>query len=260
MEAALIEQCSLVRGYLLNPQTPRQIVEAFDMVVGAAARSVIVVQTKQKQEAIEKPVNASTHYDKMTRRPAAATVKRRARKCKLTLDNLPDIQRDHDAGQPNGVIAAPYGVSDQTIVNFLRKNGTYNPQATGGRPKRPPAPPELPKEDMLGDKLVTPKLIRSLGMKVLSVKKKTINDFGPFQPGDLVDMHDMLAQGKDTSDIAEYFTERDTVCTKIEVEEFILIHQNVQITRCAPAYNPQIVGKKNYGGRPESIAPEDLTQ
>lgn len=52
---------------------------------------------------------------------------------------------------------------------------------------------------------------------------------GALYPGDLVDIHEMLSQGKTTAQIAESYG-----CKKEELEAFILQHKNVQITRCAP--------------------------
>lgn len=52
---------------------------------------------------------------------------------------------------------------------------------------------------------------------------------GVLHPGDLVDIHQMLSDGKKTAEIAEKYC-----CSVDELETFILRHRDVNILRCAP--------------------------
>lgn len=190
--------------------------------------------------------------------------------------HLADIQKAHDDGESNGKIAARYSVSDESIANFLRKYGRYAPKsgvkkypdkkevvirAPGNKSKdlrkKTEKDYEGEKTDILGEPLIDVRLVQVSTdeepkpelKKKLEIKPCDIRVSGQeFTGGELVDIYDMLSAGKTTEEIAVFYKK-----TKKELEDFILRHRNVQITKCAPAYNPMLVSHRTVlgGSRPK---------
>lgn len=248
MEPSLENHAALLKGYLLNQQTPPEIMAAVNAILSRphlrtvgnhAPFAPLVDITDQADETIGARVQ----------RPAAplpppalppAPPGRRPRRCKLSADDLADIQRRHDNYESNGVIGQAYNVSDQTIVNFLKQYGSYEAKAVGGRPKR--AEDYNPATDIMGEPLVTPPPAAAR----YDAKVEQL-----LAPGQLVDIHDMMAAGKNMQQIADHL-----LVPKNVVEAFVLRHRNAQITKCAARaggiygdnHLVKPAGRKGYSG------------
>lgn len=241
MEPSLEIHAATLKGYLLNQETPPEIMNAADALLIAASSKSIVIRTVghvSVRTESQEPLETHLRVIDAAENPKPK-VKKRERPSKIDpVKDLAAIQERHDAGIPNGVIAKDYDVVDQTIVNYLKRYGNYHPQATGGRPKREkPAP--APKPEKIAPPAPAPKPVArdAFGspMRRPYHSKKKIKtgrsalEPGILQPGDLVDIHEMLAAGQDLNDVATHFK-----CTLHEAETFVYRNRAVSITRCDP--------------------------
>ncbi len=225
MESSLDSHIGMIKGYLLNQQTPPEIMASVDaLLAGLRNKSMLVRADKNLDALISERLDVKKEIEIILPPEVKPTVKR-PRRCKLSKDDLAGVQREHDRGDPNGIIAARYSVSDQTIVNFLKQFGNYEPKAKGGRPARKvvdtPEEATFTPTDPLGLPLVTLPAARDPSKRAIPP--------GPLKAVDLIDVHDMLSAGKDCDDIAEHY-----LCTKRHVEAFILAHRNAQLTKYPP--------------------------
>ncbi len=286
MHPALENSAILIKGYLLNQQTPPEIEKAIREIVTffqypkSDNHSLYRIDIPDENTmrghggAVENTPSARAVTEEGLKSPKPLAAERGnsepktrtmlPRRCKLDpAKHLAAIQAEHDTGAANNTIAIKYDVSDQTIVNFLRKYGTYNPQATGGRPKTvrkvdAPSPVRAYAEpqDALGEPLLTvsvstvasPITFNPFPKPSRKKNSKIPEETSILKSVDLIDVRELHATGGAKA-VVDYYG-----CTATEVSEFLDRHKNANVTKAkkpgwaiGAASNNHIV-KPSHGG------------
>lgn len=216
MDTSLASCALLIKGYILNHRPPAEIMQAIDTIINGVSPAreevlpshILAGWNWSEPENTQQEDNYNKADDSLPSAP-----KEQSSKAKLKIADLPEVQHAHDNRESNVSIGKRYNVTDQTVINFLKKHGRYNPPLSN---KNPIAPKQEVMHDNLGEPLIN-----------LPLPPPQKGNEPDLSPSDLVDIHDLLNAGKTLEDIAEIY-----VVPVNNLRRFVEKHRAVKITKC----------------------------